>query len=348
MKRITGILLMFAVLMIACPVFACTGFAVYGGEKPIYGMNFDYPQTELRLTVTENRCQRYFAMEFFDGNGFQPTVGMNDRGLFTSLQMQIPEQTGQNRHTAEELFVHELLSCIRSYGSVEGVLEFVGDRRLVQWNGVTLHALVADAGGGAMIAEAGREQNEFLPIGGDFIVMTNFQNAKFKDKSYKQVYGPGEDRYITAYAYIDENAGDFGLTQAFEALRLTAQDGRSPTLCSMVFDPEERCVYAAIHRDFEKIWKINIPEKSIETYRGFDTDMKFHIPKDGVIVSDLTAENLAAYEVYTEPNPDTGVSNTAEKNMDGSVSVWYWMAAALAAAVLLSIGILVRNRRKSP
>ena len=34
-------------------VYACTSFAVYS-EAPIYAMNFDYPQTELRFVIEEN------------------------------------------------------------------------------------------------------------------------------------------------------------------------------------------------------------------------------------------------------------------------------------------------------
>lgn len=356
MKGIATVLIASAVLMTACPVFGCTGFAVYGGQ-PVYGMNFDYPATEIRLMIEEGDGTDYFTMQMQQESGFLPTVGMNDKGLFATTQMQYPEQTGQSSRGADELFFHELFGCIRSLGTVADVLEFVGDKRLRHWSGVTLHSLMADADGGAMIAEAGRERNEFLPMDGGFIVMTNFKNSDFKDKELTQIYGAGADRYAAAYRYIGENIEDFGIDQAFEALRLTTQEGSYPTLCSMVFAPEEQSVYAVFHRDFDRVWKVSIPDGTVETYRGFAQDMKCGIPGDGVTASDLMEGNLAACEPYDGPEEtdagaveaDTGTGETGaeEAGADNPVSGWYWAVVVLAAALILGIGVLVRNKRKA-
>ena len=358
MKRIAVGLIAFTVLAVAYPVFGCTGFAVYRGQ-PIYGMNFDYPETEIRLMIEEGEGTELFTMQFQQGDGFASTVGMNASGLFASSQMQFPEQTGQSSRGADELFFFELFNCIRSCGSVADVLDFVENKRLRQWSGVTLHNLMADAAGNAFIAEAGREQNEFSPIDGDFIVMTNFKNFDFKDKTLDQVYGAGADRYVTACEYIDENLEGFGIDQAFETLRLTTQEGSYPTLCSMVFAPKEQSVYVVLHRDFDRIWKISIPDSTIETDRGFDTDMRFYIPQDGVMASDLIDGNIAAYEIYAGPEEsdatavetDDGTvqADTGEEAADSTGSPgWYWVAGtSIALAVVLTIGILIRKRRKA-
>ncbi len=70
--------------------YACTSFAVYSAET-WYGMNFDYPEVELRFTLNRAGELKLFQMEFRQGDGFVPTVGMNSAGLFASCQMLYPE-----------------------------------------------------------------------------------------------------------------------------------------------------------------------------------------------------------------------------------------------------------------
>ena len=341
MKRMISVLIVFAVLAIAYPAFGCTGFAVYG-EHPIYGMNFDYPQTEIRLVAGNDGDISFFAMflQTADG-GFPPTVGMNGRGLFSSVQMQYPAETGQDSRGEDGVYVSELLDCILEYGTVDDVLLLLDEKRLVQWPDITLHTLLADAEGNALIAEAGEKRNEIIPMTDNFIVMTNFKNSYFRGQPYDRVTGVGADRYRAACQYIRENQESFGIDQGFEALSQTIQGGDYPTLCSMVFTPEEQSVYVALHRDFDRIWKISIPDSTIETYRGFEKDMKCYIPEDGVTASDLMDGDLAAYETYAgAEEADTG-------SADSPTLVWYRAAAILAAAALLAIGVLVRRRRKA-
>lgn len=43
--------------------YACTSFAVFA-DRPLYGMNFDYPDVELRFTLTRVGDRKVFVMEF--------------------------------------------------------------------------------------------------------------------------------------------------------------------------------------------------------------------------------------------------------------------------------------------
>ena len=351
MKKLAVVLIVLAGLCIACPVFGCTGFAVYG-ETPIYGMNFDYPPTELKWVAWREDDTGVFAMflQTEDG-GFLPTVGMNDQGLFSSVQMQYPQEAGRRSRGENDLYISELLDCLNDYGSVDDVLGMLDGKRLIQWPDITLHTLLADAAGNALIAEAGETHNEIIPMTGDFIVMTNFKNADFRDQPYDRVTGVGADRYKTASHYIREQDG-FGIDQAFETLRLTTQGGSYPTLCSMVFAPEEQSVYVALSRDFDHIWKVSIADSTIETYWGFDEDLKFYIPEDGVTASDLMAGDFAAYKVYTGPEEASAVTGDTDAGAEEADSTgspipgWYWAAGILLTlAVVVMIGILVRKRR---
>ena len=134
--------------------------------------------------------------------------------------------------------------------------------------------------------------------------MTNFKNSDYKDVPYNKVAGIGSDRYKMLYKYILDNKENFDINDALKGLKMTAQDGRYgyPTLCSMVFEPKTNSIYVALNRNFDKLWMISIDNKTIETYKGFEKKMKFHMPKEGVIASDLLNENYKNYKPYKENN----------------------------------------------
>jgi hypothetical protein len=356
MKKIVILLIVFALLACACPAYACTGFAVYG-DTPIYGMNFDYPLTEVRLAIDQNSSIAYFAMEFEQEDGFVSTVGMNGQGLFSTLQMQYPEAAGRQERGGDELFVPELLYMIGEYATVDDLMRSVGDRRLLQWSGVTLHSLLADPTGSALIAEAGDTQNEIMPMEGNFIVMTNFTNADFRDTPYDQINGVGAGRYITACEYIQENQDGFGIDEALACLQATTQEGGYPTLCSMAFAPEEQCVYVALHRDFDAIWKISIPGKTIETYRGFDEQLTFKIPDDGVLASDLMHGSYDKYDPVQEPEEigteetsaqagEVPAEDAAADNAAGQSQGLMYVAIVLAAAAIAASSMVMQKKRR--
>lgn len=352
MKKAVMFLIALALLACACPAYACTGFAVYG-DTPIYGMNFDYPLTEVRLAVDQNSSIVYFAMEFQQEGSFVSTAGMNGQGLFSTLQMQYPEAAGRQERGGDELFVPELLYMIGEYATVDDLMRSVGDRRLLQWSGVTLHSLLADPTGSALIAEAGDAQNEIIPMEGNFIVMTNFTNADFRDTPYDQIDGVGANRYITAYEYIQENQDGFGIDEVLACLQATTQEGGYPTLCSMAFAPEEQCVYVALHRDFDAIWKISIPGKTIETYRGFDEQLTFNIPDDGILASDLMQGNYDKYDPVQAPGTpaaaktgaqaeETRTGSTARNQTQGLM----YVAIVLAAAAIAASSMVMQKKRR--
>lgn len=267
--------------------FACTGFAVYG-DKPVYGMNFDYPDVEVRFAIHTTGDRKVFQAEFQQDGNFVPTVGMNSDGLFASLQMLFPEEEDTEDSSEDVIYTWQLFGeALFFCGTVKEVDTFLRDKK-VKHRFVTLHNLFADTGGDAMIVEVGDNANLITRIKDDFIVMTNFCNAKFKDKNYEEVEGSGAGRYQTAYRNILDHLESFDRNCAFKTLEKTKLETKNfRTQCSLVFDPEHGEVYIALRRKFDRVWRVSIKEGVIETYTGFREAKKMVLDASGVLASEL-------------------------------------------------------------
>lgn len=266
--------------------FACTSFAVYSAET-LYGMDFDYPDVEIRFTISSSGDLKVFQMEFLQEGSFVPTVGMNSAGLFASCQMLYPEAEGTTQAAADEVYTWQVYrESLSSFRTVEEAVEFLRDKRVVHWS-LTLHDLIADKYGDAMVVEAGDEENVITRIEGDFIVMTNFPNGEFAGKGYQAVEGVGAKRYKTAYEHILDTKAAFDVDLALETLEKAVSTGESATLCSMVFNPETGEVFIALERDFDRIWRVSLEDQTIEVYRGLRKGEKMALDSSGVKASEL-------------------------------------------------------------
>jgi hypothetical protein len=56
----------------------------------------------------------------------------------------------------------------------------------------------------------------------------------------------------------------------------------------MIFDPEKRQIYICLEGEFEKIWKVSLESRTIETYDGFGSFKRVPIPAEGISSSELT------------------------------------------------------------
>ena len=266
--------------------FGCTSFAVYADET-LYGMNFDYPEVEIRFSIQDDNTIKVFWMEFQQGEGFGPTVGMNSEGLFASCQMLFPEREPGTKSNERDVYTWEVfVEALLGFDSVAEVDEFLSERRVIDWV-VTLHDLFADVHGDAMVVEVGDQENVITRTEDDFIVMTNFPNADFADASYAEVDGVGADRYKLAYEHILDNMESFDVEKGLEVLERAVSTADYGTLVSMVFDPEKGEVYIVLDRDFTHIWKASIDGATVETYAGYDHFERERLDSQGVFASDL-------------------------------------------------------------
>jgi hypothetical protein len=292
MKRY-GVLLAGCLLLVGAVVLhglACTSFAVYSG-KTLYGMNFDYPPNEIRFSIEEHGTGAVFIGSFWMEEHYGRTVGMNERGLFSSDQMVFPLRAGVEEPGEDEVHIWNAFYWgLRECTTVDEVMAWIGERRLVQYPTLPLHNLYADPSGNAMVVEAGEDGNVLTEIDGPFLVMTNFHNGDFQGAVLNEIHGEGADRYRTATTYMEGHLAEFDIDHAFEVLRQTAQgSGDFKTRYSLVFDPEAREIYVALECDYDHIWKVSLDARTIETYAGFDEDVILALDEEGIVGPALQA-----------------------------------------------------------
>ena len=272
-------------------VSACTGYAVYADEI-WFGMNFDYPpESEICFNVSEYDSTFVFDMSFYEGELgiWIPTVAMNEHGLFASLQYQCPMIEGEQNPEHDERCIWELfITSINDCISLDQVESFIDTVKLVNMYELTLHTLIADMSGRAIIAEAGKYKNLITDIEGDWIVMTNFKIADSRSISVGKIEGVGADRYRNALTYLEDNFDGFILEDAVGTLEAAVNtDEIWSTKASTIYDPLNRTVYICIDSDFNHIWKVSMDTRTIETFSGFTEDRLIQLGDSGITVTEL-------------------------------------------------------------
>ena len=222
-------------------IVVCTSFASYFNNYPIYEMNFDYAETELKLSIDTYEGNSFFVMAFKIGESFINTIGMNSKGLFISLQM-LPEDNSDIKQSSPNNFPAILLlnEVLKKSDSVDDILKILDKKRFVILRKPKGHALVADKTGSSVIIEEGNDENEITVKNNKFIVMTNFRNSDFVDKNYDEVKGFGAERYIKAFEMLNREYSSFDIYDGFNILKDTSVcNSNFQTLFSAIFCPNE-------------------------------------------------------------------------------------------------------------
>ena len=173
--------------------------------------------------------------------------------------------------------------------SMEDVKKQLEEQQLVN-TFLTLHCMLADRNGEAMVLEPGKEQNRITQTPGDYLVMTNFSNADAFNPDTQEMEGVDCERYLAAESYIVQRGDAFTIEDGLEALNRSMQSGGSfPTQNSMICDPVNGDIYIVVQRDFEKVWKVSLAQKTIESYSGFAQPIKRNLDEQGITVQELIA-----------------------------------------------------------
>lgn len=261
--------------------WACTSFAVYG-ERPLYGMNFDYPEVPVRFTIREFGDLQVFQMEFKQEGGYVPTVGMNSAGLFASSQMLFPEMPETFPGDGTPMTIWQLYQAMLYHRQSVGEVYDLAEDYQITNSSLTLHVLFADPGGAAVIVEVLNNLEELTPISGRYTVMTNFPINPIQGQPIDEIEGVGADRYQIAIHGIQENLDEFQVDDGLRILEETALEGEFSTQASMVFDPVNLQVYITLDREFSKIWLVSLEKNSISTFRGFESQETLPLDHNGV------------------------------------------------------------------
>lgn len=270
--------------------FACTGFAVYGNET-WYGMNFDYPEVPLRIRIEESGPYSVLWLEFQQETYWAQVVAMNSAGLFGSNQYLLPETPHHAVLQEDQIFTWQLFSeTMRSHSNVQAVQQSLQHRNVVNGD-ISLHMLVADIDGEAIVIEPSQDQHVVTEMAGAFMLMTNFANYKFLDVPYTAVEGVGAERYKTAYAAIQQTGESLSLWEGLDVLSQARSTGEWATRSSIVFNPAEQTAFLVLDTDFDRVWKISLANHTIETFAGFGPKQQWPIPYNGINLHQIVPDS---------------------------------------------------------
>lgn len=268
----------------------CTSFAVYS-QKPIYGMNFDFPDVKIKVEIETAASGEVFYLCFQWNGRYHRVAGVNQAGLFAAAQIlvapfEIEPQPGESSITPYGLFSRALKNGRR----IGDVLEILGTRRLAYTTLRKGHQLYADISGNTCVVEPGPESNRIYALRKSHTVLTNNLFERQQVRAAATMQRLGVDRYLIAQQVIDAHALNFTITDGFELLRKTLlTSGRYTTQCSIVVVPRENIVYLSLKKDFKHLWKIDITGHKLERLNGSLKTPIRSIPFGGFTFEDFSS-----------------------------------------------------------
>ena len=325
LKSFIALIFLVASFLTSSASLACTSFAVYG-DKIFYGMNFDYPEVELQFSIIEYNGRKIFQTIFFESGNSIAVCGMNNSGVFSSIQMLYPQVTTWPDPKPNEMDLYQAhIMPLTQVDNLQDALNYIETQnvKVIHIIGTSLHDFFADKYKNALVLEVGNEKNLITEMENDFMIMTNFPYNQFVGKPLEDINGAGADRYKTAYKYIQANKSSFNFDNAIETLKRTIQtSGDFKSLVSSVFDPINNEVYVVLKRDFSKIWKVSIDNLTIETFSGFDQYKEVPLTSAGLLASELIS--LTSVNTELEIVPDKVLLNQNYPNpFNPSTSITY-------------------------
>lgn len=266
----------------------CTSFVVYA-DRPLYGMNFDFPDVELKFEIRSGQWGKGFYLCFL-WDGRSPAVsGVNAAGLFSAAQIlvapfEVVTRADETLVSPSEVFTRALDTGQR----VDDVLKILAGRRLGYTTERKGHQLYADRFGEACVLEPGPERDLIYRYQGPFAVMANSPIRREMDRAARHRTRLGVDRYQVATQFLEGRWADFTWDDGFELLERTALcRGRFRTQCSMVCDPLAGQIYLTLGRNFKQVWKVHIQSAEVESFSGFGQQRRLPMAQGAVTSTEL-------------------------------------------------------------
>ncbi|HBE02946.1 MAG: hypothetical protein A2096_03625 [Spirochaetes bacterium GWF1_41_5] len=261
----------------------CTSFVNYD-TNTVYGMNFDFFNTDTYLTILQTNQVTVYKLQFKWNGEYIPTVLYNSYGLFLSYQYVIPVNRYQRHLEGNEKYITDVHSFIYNSDNISGILEFTQKYKLADWI-FSIHLHAADKNNFAII-ETGKSQNHITTSTNYFSIMANFNNYRYKDCSVDSIHGAGSDRYKYIYRQLSKDR-NLSINKAFFLLQNTAmRRGIIKTIFSVVIDPHNNEMFLTRYADYKNILKIFMIDKKAVKYSENGNEQVFFIEND-IEIDDL-------------------------------------------------------------
>ncbi len=268
----------------------CTSFVVYAG-RPLYGMNFDFPDVELKFEIRSGQRGEGFYLCFVWNDRTPAVSGVNAAGLFSAAQILVAPFEVVTREDEALVSPYEVFTRALDAGQrVEDVLKILAGRRLGYTTERKGHQLYADRFGEACVLEPGPEGDMIYRYQGPFAVMTNSPVRREMDRAARHRMRLGVDRYQVATQFLEARHAAFTWEDGFDLLERTALSrGRFKTQCSMICDPLAGQIYLTLARDFERVWKVHLQSAEVELFSGFGRRRRLPMAQGAVTSTELLA-----------------------------------------------------------
>lgn len=225
----------------------CTGF-MKKGEDLLYGFNLDIDPAVWNFSLYKNK--EIFTVGIKVGSTLYYTHGVNRHGRFSDLPYMngedIPAEKGKKRERIDLLTNRYL----RGQYSFDDVCKIVRDKAIVNVSGGSMHSLIGDENGRALLVEPGYG---FREITGDHAVISNFPILATLSDYDNPFYG--KDRYDKAKEILEKSPASFSAMDGMKLLENVKQEGPWGTKVSFVYSKNENAVYYCLDGDFEHIEK---------------------------------------------------------------------------------------------
>ena len=269
-------------LSIAGLMFSCSRFSIYS-NMTMMGMNFDYfGDPEIKIEIISLGDVKALILSFQQGSNYYSALGMNDAGVFITLQSVVRKAYTGNIVTTKNLGV--LFYEILGWKDLDGLDDYLRNYRIVSPRDFSLHTHVAHADGKAFVLETGAEGNVVIGRTGQYMVLTNFFLGDYSLSDGGTAVETGCWRYEKICQGLDDFLGSIDLGKGLAVLKAGSQ---SLTLASMIFVPEEGAAYLWLERDFDRCWRISLEAETIETLSGFEKTRISRIGEEGILASSL-------------------------------------------------------------
>lgn len=224
----------------------CTGF-VFRGSDIVSGFNMDLADGAWEYKVYAKPDMFFIGIKA--GSTVYKTHGVNSRGSFAVLPyMNAPERGVYSRGRDVKRIDLLVNDCIAGKLSLTDIKRICAENRIVNVPNLSMHSLLADGDGNALLVEAGLGCYE--PTG-RFAAISNFPLLEKTADLSAPWYG--KDRYDTACAMLQDAGDAFSVNDALKLLAAVKQEGEWPTRVSFVYSRNENAVYYALDRDFSAI-----------------------------------------------------------------------------------------------